>query len=441
MLPSEQEKELHQNIDTFIKKRLLDNKKIVCFGYNDSTVEAIHYLYNFGYKVSGIIDNSHAGIIFETLQVIKPEKYKFHANVIILIGSRYFYEMQEQLIQLGCKSKQILRTIEYHLEYHPSLRLETFLEELSFIRKGKNIYKQLRKKYGNICRFFISPARSIGDIYLILMYLKVYIQQKGIKNYLLIIHGNAANALCEKSYITKFIKIDSDEIKALRRFVQFIGEKKSNTYILNELINHTNKMKNVIGYGNYNNFSLCYRKILFSLTEDNNTIFENPIIQDRKKIEKYIKNKKLIPKKTILIAPYTNYLRPLPTRFWERLVKKLLENGWMVYTNSSSEKEQAIKGTEAINLDFDELTAFVDQAGVFIGARSGICDVLSCTSANMYVLYIKHNENQFISSDQYFSLRAMGLNDKVKEYVYDDQQEDFLIEQILEDIFIKVEIK
>lgn len=437
MLPDEQIKELHQNIDKIIKRGLLDNKEIVCFGYNNSTIETIRYLDSLGYKTSGIVDNGHAGIMSETLQVVKPEEYKFNRNAVILIGSRHFYEMREQLIKLGCKPGQVIRTLEYRLLYHPSIGIRTFFEEASFIKKGYSIYKKLRKKYGNGCIFFISPAKSIGDIYLILMYLKVYIKQEKTENYMLIVRGGAAASLCQKSYTNKFLKMELEEINPLRRFVQFVGEKKSNTYVLNELSNHTNMMKNVIGYGNYNNFSLCYRRTLFSLKENKKIIFENPVIQNRKKIGKYIADGRLVSGKTVLVAPYTNYLRPVPMRFWEKLVQILIENQWKVYTNTSSEQEVPVKGTEGIFLGFDELTAFVDQAGIFIGARSGICDVLSCTTASMYIVYIKHDETQFITADKYFSLKGMGLNNNVKEYVYEDEQEIFLIKQITDDIINK----
>lgn len=90
-----------------------------------------------------------------------------------------------------------------------------------------------------------------------------------------------------------------------------------------------------------------------------------------------------------------------------------------------------------IKLDFNEITAFIETAGIFIGARSGLCDVISGCRAKLYIVYPKRMWNRFISAAEYFGLHQMNLTDSsdVKEYVWDSEETaESTADEILTDI-------
>jgi hypothetical protein len=71
---------------------------------------------------------------------------------------------------------------------------------------------------------------------------------------------------------------------------------------------------------------------------------------------------------------------------------------------------------------------------VFIGVRSGLCDIISSAKCTKIILYEK--EGLFYKSSQYdyFSLAKMGLCDDAIEIEYSDELKDECLEKIFENL-------
>lgn len=131
-------------------------------------------------------------------------------------------------------------------------------------------------------------------------------------------------------------------------------------------------------------------------------------------IDEIFKKNKLIPGKTVLLAPYAgkNDLWGIPLSFYEELTQKLIQKGYVVCTNSSdARREPPIKGTIPLLVPYRLMRPFCERSGMFIGLRSGLCDIISAAKkCKMVVIYSATMEIAGVCSFQeFFSLKNMEL--------------------------------
>lgn len=272
-----------------------------------------------------------------------------------------------------------------------------------------------------------------------LMYTKAYTEAYGITDFRYVITGGAAEALCRACGVSDYVKINMDEMFLLRKFVRFMDMPDRRVTVCNEIWSYTNLGVNTIGYGKYDNFSMCYKKSVLALKGDNIKP-QCPLKKVSKGIDKIFRENNLIEGKTVLLAPHTNYLKPLPARMWTELADSLQKEGFAVCTNCGSADEPPIQGTIPISLRFEEICDFIETAGYFIGVRSGLCDVISSCKAKIFVVYPKCMQSRFISADLYFGLRRMQLTDSedIKEYVWNPEEPaEMVSDRILADVLCK----
>ena len=89
---------------------------------------------------------------------------------------------------------------------------------------------------------------------------------------------------------------------------------------------------------------------------------------------------------SVILMPHANTVELLPTSFWEKLAVKLVENGYVVYTNIRDETEYVIPGTHAISKSLTDTAVFAEKCSLVIALRSGICDLLAFSKAKMIVI-------------------------------------------------------
>lgn len=66
--------------------------------------------------------------------------------------------------------------------------------------------------------------------------------------------------------------------------------------------------------------------------------------------------------------------------------------------------ETPLAGTKAISPQIDELKSVVEQAGTFVGIRSGLCDVIKYAECDKIALYPDYNycDTKWKAIDIYF---------------------------------------
>lgn len=278
------------------------------------------------------------------------------------------------------------------------------------VKTGEKLYFFFLKKYGDSVQVNICPYKGTGDVYLAAGFFKEC--QNEISNQIFCVIGKSNQNISKLFGLKNVESVTQKQMDSLMCFAIFAGSETTHINVLHPdpLNGHTGVIdmfrnikglvfNDIIGYGAFN-------------VENSNEIAKPNFDESnstKEKIEKIFKEKKLKKGKTVLIAPYSYTLPNLPDWFWIKLTKELSALGFSVCTNLGNKTEKAIKGSAGIFLPYSQLKLFLEQAGYFIGIRSGFCEIISsipCKKIVLYQPYIFWGEGENID---YFSLNKMGL--------------------------------
>ena len=404
---------------------LLNNREVYLFGVSDNTRQIIQILRELQIEPTNVIDNDSAkqNSYCSRLKVISFETVKYPSadHKLYIIYSAYWREMVPQLEEMGVKRRNIWRLIP---------KLGSILRLFYAAHRGKLYRNKLIEKYGNV-PIFLCPYTGTGDVYLIGTFWEEYIRQKGIQDYVFIVITGA----CKK--IASLFDIRNIELVREKKYAAYLityylyDAEKGKIKILNDCWAqvHTNQTEWFRGYkGLY--FTQLFRKFVFDLPDDVKP--QHPKYKDESiRVNEIFEKNELVKGQTIIISPYSNTLADLPEEFWEIIVKGLVCRGYLVGTNSGGPTEPAIKGSKELYFPLDIAPQVVEWAGGFIGIRSGLCDVISGTSAKKVILYDAGNRFYMGSAYEYFNLKDMELCDDALELEYKYEDINSVTEKVL----------
>lgn len=270
-------------------------------------------------------------------------------------------------------------------------------------------------KYDSSYHFFVIP-QGLGDILFVLMYLTEYRKKNPQQKIAIIV---------EKKHLLSLVKLFSSEIDLIL------------------------KVK----------LSLCAKKVLsrfhFLYPEIYNSNFPQPnlLAACRKSLglisnaKKYIPNveisniqknnlDQLIFQKTALIATdAVSCSKIISDSEWETLARNLSEKGYLVYFNTSDENR--FKEFKHIFLDIEETIYFCNKIQLFVGYRSGLCDVVAAfCNCKQFIYYPNNrkkdefdcikdwNDNPNLAYLRYDSLKTMFPEKDITEVIY--RKSDFI---------------
>lgn len=382
-----------------------------------------------GYRIAAYLDNDSGkwGTAVDGIPVISPDeisKVKGEAaDLKILICSRRYREIAVQLMEMGYeRGRQIFVVYSEQSGADLSEASENYILE-NRIMEGKRIYEEIRRSYPEEC-ILVRPYTGTGDIYLLGGYIKHIIQRLGKKKYILTVPGNSEKRMAEL-FGMKALVYPSEDAWKLLAFVRMAGFERLNVFSDNCNIDQ----RRIVGIEGYKNI-------------DMHTLFQKMVFERDKKITQfniYQENADLLFEgygfrkgRTVLLAPHTGTFESFSMGRWERLAALLMEKGYNVCTNTAGREEKAVEGTAAVCIPYSMITDFVSKAGFFIGARSGLCDIVTASSAAMIVLYPLYlREPGFYY--RFFSLEKMELRrEKLLELEYDSDIKEEQIAEIME---------
>lgn len=412
-------------LDELIKdKKLTPKHKLVFFGANKSSVFMISKL--DGYNNMAMIDNDvrKIGQVISGLTVYTPEDYlkEYDAEIRIIIASEYYTEMCEQLEELGYKRDAEIFVVWRGGRYY-DVSKETFDFHTDRAKRGKLLYDSLMggEEDKNI---LICPYAGTGDIYLVGLYLERYLSNKHIENYVLTVTSGACKKVAQL-FNMNCECITEEKTQELLVYARLVGLKQTRVHVFNDGYLQI-MVKRMRGYKDVD-FHTMFQRCVFEADE---RICEANIYQENS--DEIFNKYGLIKGKTVLLSPYANTIYSLSHDFWEKLAKVLIEEGYTVCTNSCGESEPPIKGTEGIFIPYNQVIDFLDKAGYFIGMRSGLCDIVSSTSAKMVMFYPNGNIFGACSAFGYFCMEKMGLKtEEVLEIIFDKDESGVLLGNVL----------
>ena len=394
------------------------------FGVSVNSRQIIQILREFGIEPRNVIDNdsSKQGSYCSRLKVIsfdEIQKPDSERNLYI-IYSAYWREMLPQLTDRGIKKRNIWR-----LNRKPRLLLLLLLRAY----RGKSYYKKLKSKYGDV-PIFICPYTGTGDIYLIGTFWEEYIKRNNIDDYVFVVISKACKKVADLFDIKNIEVVKKKEYASQLIDYHLYDPEKGKMKLLNDCWAqvHTNQVEWFRGYkGLY--FTDLFRRFVFNLPDDVKP--KHPTFRDEsERVRKVFSEYGLLSKRTVILSPYSNTLSDLPIEFWKDITDELVNKGYMVVTNSGGKTEPAIKGTTAVFFSLDIAPQMIEEAGAFIGVRSGFCDVISGTKAKKIILYDKGNRFYMGSAFEYFNLKGMELCDDAVEIEYEHSYIEVISRQI-----------
>ncbi len=257
---------------------------------------------------------------------------------------------------------------------------------------GYRLYSRLISKYGDDTELLATAWRGNGDYYICALYLKAWLERNGVKNFVFLTPGGSEEKVLALFPIcsghTYQIR-DENQFVCLLNMRCFLGPAPCRFRNLHH--QQAFPYENITS-GNLRGFR-GLNMVDFYLTMGYGLGPEAPREQprfpeDRERMAELFRAHRLIPGKTVLLAPYSTGLEQFapPRSFWAGLAQRLRQAGYTVCTNCAGE-ETPIPGTVRLSLPFRELVPFLNIAGCFIALRSGLCDVASTSTCKKLILH------------------------------------------------------
>lgn len=412
-----------KTIDKLAGKKYFEGKTIYVFAATISMRQIIKILIKDGYCPANVIDNdaSKHGSFCAGVQVVAVDDVTFDSNSVVLIYSFFWREMVLQLKNLGLKKNQILPLVP---------KDKPVWENIKSAVHGKRLYDGLIKTYGDV-PVFLCPYSGTGDIYLIGTFWDEYVKYNNISDYVFLVTSGACKKVAMIFDIKNLICLphEHDSVDLISYYN--LCPPKVNLKLLNDawVQLYDNPTMWFRGYKDLH-FTKLFRKWVFELPEG--SIPRHPEFKDvSSELERIFEENKLVAGKTIVLSPYSNTLSDLPDSFWEGLCRKLLDEGYIVCTNSSGPKEPVVPGSIGVFFPLNIAPQFMSRAGGFIGVRSGFCDIISGSGAKKVILYDEKNRFFNASAFDYFNLKDMELCDDAVEIKFHNDRIAEIEEQIL----------
>ena len=307
------------------------------------------------------------------------------------------------------------------------------------IRAGYKLYSSICGANGEDIRVLFCPHTGTGDVYNIGRWFTQYLRENGITKYTFIYSGDSEKKVGKLFGINGEIVLRRAEMLRMNRFLQFVGPSNTKAIQLHhyplppQASVHTERLEGLRGLTFYETF----KRVTMGMAED--AVPEEPRFEVDERIEERFDEYDLIPGKTVILGPYSASAFFLPMHFWENLVDELLKRGFTVATNCGSEAEMPVKGTVPLSIEYRFLKSYLEYAGLFIGTRSGLCDIVSSINCKKIVLapYGKKNLPWLCEAEKlahYFELSKEAGSVDLTELFFDETENLTLMQTVLDQI-------
>lgn len=265
-------------------------------------------------------------------------------------------------------------------------------------------------------RIYFMDYDGSGDTYLTCGYLqaKKQIDSKAA----FAASGNLSLKIAKLFPFGRYTSVAPKSALTVRMMERFLGQKLRLSPLLyeSEFLEYSGILRRMHGYRGLD-FMLMLKtglEISCKIPYDE-TPWEQPKFPyDQTELDEIFEKYDLIPGKTVVLAPYAgkHNMWGIPMGFYEELAERLKKDGYVVCTNSGDvKKEPIVPGTIPLFVSHRLMRFFCEQAGCFIGLRSGLCDIISAAEGcKKVILYAPDIPIAGVCSYQeFFSIRNMKL--------------------------------
>ena len=387
--------EMRSNLEFLIEENAIQGKTIYLFGHCNATEELTDLLLENKFSIAAILDNNvskhgkeYKGILIKPPQEILTENQK---NTIVLIVARAYAAMADQLKRLGYDGS-IRKLVDYNSYAEYSLSKETIVRMKQRVERGQGLLKEMEDKYPGHFRF-LCPFSALGDIYFMMSYLPHYLKKRGIEQCVI---GVIGNACAEVVRLFGAYQVETYSQKEMDETIQAaLYTKDPNTFLPHQDRPYVVNLHKAL-YIKRIPLEQIYCCGVYGLPS-NTKPYEPQYFKDYKQLNN------IKAGKAVILSPYAKSVTALPKQVWKQIVSYYIEKGYQCFTNVVGE-EKPLTGTEPISPRITEMKSVVERAGIFIGIRSGMCDVLKTVKAEKIALFPEYNycDTRWKATDMYW---------------------------------------
>ena len=355
---------------------VFEKKVVFLFGHCNATEELAELFLTEGYSVEAILDNSMAkqGMRYQNIPVVAPNWILGRENTVICIVSRAYASMRMQLQSMGY-SGEIYGLANHDSFSEYSLSGETQYRMQERIRRGILSLERMKKKYRGTFRVYC-PFPALGDIVLTMSYLPYFLETRGISKYMVFTVGNACAEVAEMFGAKAVIALTQREMDEQVQAV--IYQRDLDSFIAHHDRPYVVNLWKIL-FVRKISFDELYRSGVFGLSGD-----VKPYAPASFSV--YRRLEEIPAGKAVILSPYAKSVVDLPSDFWNSVIRYCSGKGYQIYTNVVGE-EKELPRTFRLEVRLSELQSVVERAGIFIGLRSGLCDVLRWADCRKIALY------------------------------------------------------
>ena len=374
--------EMLTNMNILVQSGQLQGKEIYLFGHSNATEALADLLLDKGYKVGGILDNNRSkqGDSYNGIMILPPDEILGgeQSEKIVCIAARAYEAMVRQLRQLGYSGK-IEKMVDYNSYAEYSLSENTIIKKKERLDRGILQLNRIREKYPE--HFLVlCPFSALGDVFIAMSYLPAFLAVRRIENCVVCVSGGACRQVAE---LFGVYPVEAYAQKDLDELIQAcIYMEDGNSYIAHQDRPYVVNLHRAL-YIKCIPLETIYKCGVFGLPRE--TVPYRPT-----RWKDYPDLENIIPGKAVIFAPYAKSVTTFDEAFWQPIVADFQEQGYQCFTNVA-EGEKPLDGTLEISPRIAEMQSVVERAGIFIGIRSGLCDVIRYAKCRKIALYPDYN--------------------------------------------------
>lgn len=302
---------------------------------------------------------------------------------------------------------------------------------------GEEIYEMLVKSRPKDTEIIVCPGH-MGDTLLISSLAEEYKKQHGVGKLIYVSQSLPEEMIKCYSAVDAVLMLEKDEMKSLDFYMTVRRLWNQNgiryAHFQNNVVLNFPKVS-YVNLLDYSQFSLRENRML--MMELNKRSYFSPLklapLRDMEQLKNVYGN-------AILLMPVSYSAKSLPESFWEALAASLKKKGYDVYTNyNQAKKESVINGTKAFGSSFYEFAQMTQVFSLFIGVRSGLCDLISLTgNGELVILYnetVFENEGDIEIAEEEMkesNIYDLGRREGIHCYRYLSGEEERIIDAICE---------
>lgn len=371
-------REMKENLDRLSADGAFIEREIYIFGHCRASEKLAGLLIEKGYHVAAVLDNNPAkqGGEYQGIPIIPPLEImqRDMTRMLICIVSRAYESMARQLREMGY-SGRVEKLADYNTFAEYSLSQETIARKRERVMRGIQILERVRAAYPQYF-LVLCPFSALGDVYYTMAYLPYYLEKRNIEHYAVVTVGQACADVARMFGCGNLAVLGQKDMDELVQAVLFTGTQ--DAFISHHDRPYTNLLMRAL-YVKFIPFEQIYRCGVFGLEQGC-----RPCMPSMRR--DFSGKGRIKQGRAVILAPYAKSVAGIRSEVWEEIISYYKEKKFQIYTNTAG-GETALPGTEPLTAELAEFQSAVEQAGTFIGVRSGLCDVIREAACRKIVLF------------------------------------------------------